>query len=119
MGEQPTDLPDGNLSVRLISTDQTFLGAFLEFFDQPFLTQGFAFIAAGFGVDQRHGGAGKEEACALAALMRGKTAHRVVADPAVKRPVGRPHKVDEPGFAHRSFRDGRDFAVGAHVTIKA
>jgi len=58
-----------------------------------------------------------EKPRALAALVLGKTAHRIVADPAVERTIGRAHEVDEPGFAHRGV--GGDFAEGVHVAIKA
>jgi len=95
------------------------LALFLSFFDQPFLTQRFAFIATDFGVDQCHGGAGEEKPCALATLVLGKAAHRIIADPAVKRTIGRANEVDEPGFAHRDFGVGGDFAEGVHVAIKA
>jgi hypothetical protein len=122
MGKQPTDLPDGNLSVRLISADQTFLGAFLEFFDQPFLAQRFAFIATDFGIDQRNSRTGEKEARAFTALMSGEAADGIVADPAVERTVGRANEVDEPGFADGQRRfggNGGGFARRVHVTIRA
>src|SRR5450830_654211 len=85
---------------------QAFLGALLQFFDQAFLAQRLALAGALLGVHQRDGGAGEEKPRALAALMGGKPAHRVIADAAIQRTVGGTHQVNEPGFGFRKISHG-------------
>jgi hypothetical protein len=91
------------------------LGALLQFLDQPLLAQCLAFVCAPFGVHQRHGRAGQEKPRALAALVHGKTAYRVIADAAIQRAIRGANQVDKPGFgfrriSHRSVQQNRKSA---------
>lgn len=112
-----TGQTEENQSVRLIRRDQTFLRALPEFFDQTFLAQRIALVAAQFGINQRHRRAGEEEPCAFATLMLGETTHRIVADPAVQRAIGGANEVDEPGLAHGFGDVDRFFAKAGHFGI--